>query len=190
MIFIWIKVETNHCKRCQLVFEEHKGYKGITHQPHSGSHTGEQKHCFIVKKEHQHTGEIAPERTHERTAYKSVDYFNCTVIGNKIQEFYTFRRQLPTIRSLHKVLCDDIDFLGSTTSLRKIIKRLGFFWKKTRDNRKVLMERPNVVPLRLVFYDHKKHLEDSGHQLVSTRPGSIPPIRPNPVSKVQWFSIK
>ena len=145
---------------------------------------------FYSKKGASTHREIVPERTHERTAYKSVDYFNCTVIGNKIQEFYTFRRQLPTIRSLHKVLCDDIDFLGSTTSLRKIIKRLGFFWKKTRDNRKVLMERPNVVPLRLVFYDRTKHLEDSGHQLVSTRPGSIPPIRPNPVSKVQWFSIK
>ena len=45
---------------------------------------------------------------------------------------------------------------------------LGYRWKKTKDNRKVLIERPNIVALRLTFYKRKKELEDIGYELVYT----------------------
>ena len=43
---------------------------------------------------------------------------------------------------------------------------LGYRWKKTKDNRKVLVERPNIVSLRLAFYQRKKELEDIGYELI------------------------
>ena len=80
-----------------------------------------------------------------------------------MQDFYTVRRQLPTLINLHSVLKTDmIAYLGSITTLRKTVRKLGFRWKKKNDNRKVLVEKPSIVSLRLNYYRRKKELEDLG----------------------------
>ena len=102
----------------------------------------------------------------KRGSYKPVDEFDQTVIRNKISEFYSQRHQLPTIKNLHSILKQDIDYPGSREMLRKTIHKLGFSWKKTIDNRKVLIEKPAVFRLRLAFFNRKKELEDGGYKLV------------------------
>ena len=47
-----------------------------------------------------------------------------------------------------------------------MVRKLGFRWEKTNDNRKVLVEKPSVVSLRLNYYRRKKELEDLGFELV------------------------
>ena len=71
----------------------------------------------------------------ERGTYKLVDDFDDIVVGIKVHDFYTVRRQLPTLINLHSVLKTDIDYPGSITTLRKTVRKLGFRWKKTNDNR-------------------------------------------------------
>jgi hypothetical protein len=53
---------------------------------------------------------------------KPVDDFDICAIRNKIHEFYTVRRQLPTIAKLHESLKDDIKFDGSVSLLHNIVK--------------------------------------------------------------------
>ena len=49
------------------------------------------------------TGVLRSRKRSGTGPYKPVDDFDQTTIRNKIQEFYTVRRQLPTLRSLHEV---------------------------------------------------------------------------------------
>ena len=98
----------------------------------------------------------------------SRDGFEMAAIRNKVTEFYNVRKQLPTLRNLHQELTRDIKFPGSIETLRKMMHNLEYRWKKTKDNRKVLVERTNIVALRLAFYQRKKELEDIGYELVYT----------------------
>ena len=82
---------------------------------------------------------------------KQVDEFDMCAIRNKIHEFYTVRRQLPTLKNLHHALKEDINFLGSRSHLRRVISQLGFKWKRTQSSRKVLIERYNIVDLRIEY---------------------------------------
>ena len=107
----------------------------------------------------------SPKRS-GRGPYKPVDDFDQTVIRNKIQEFYNVRRQLPTLKSLHEVLKTYFDFPGSLNLLRKEVLNLGYRWKRTKDNRKVLVEKPANVRRRLTFYIRKRDLEQNGFRLV------------------------
>ena len=75
------------------------------------------------------------------------------LIRNKIQEFYTIRRQLPTLKSLHEVLKTDVDFPGSLNLLRKERLNIGYRWKRMKDDRKVLVEKPAIICQRLTFYN-------------------------------------
>ena len=121
---------------------------------------------YRIRKEQKDTGMVGSPQRSERGAYKPVDDFDDIVIRNKVHDFYTVRRQLPTLINLHSVLKTDIDYPGSITTLRKTVRKLGFRWKKTNDNRKVLVEKPSVVSLRLNFYRRKKELENLRFELV------------------------
>jgi NADH:ubiquinone oxidoreductase subunit E len=60
-------------------------------------------------------------KTRNREPLKPVDNFDRCAIRNKIHEFYTVHRQLPTIAKLHESLKDDIKFNGSVSLLRNIV---------------------------------------------------------------------
>ena len=47
------------------------------------------------------TGVLRSPKRSGRGPYKPVDDFDQTAIRNKIQEFYTVRRQLPTLKNLY-----------------------------------------------------------------------------------------
>ena len=59
---------------------------------------------FKIRKELMDTGVLRSPKRSSKGPYKPVDYFDLTVISNKIQEFYTVCRQLPTLKNLHEVL--------------------------------------------------------------------------------------
>ena len=112
------------------------------------------------------TGKLGSPKRPKRGPYKPVDSFDEMVIRNKVHEFYNHRRILPTLNNLLRALRDDINFTGSSWLLRKTLRKLGFSWKSTRDNRKVLVEKPHIVAQRLAFYANKKRLEENGYTLV------------------------
>ena len=76
-----------------------------------------------IRKEQSDTGVLlSPPKTRNRELLKPVDDFDRSAIRNKIREFYTVRRQLPTIAKLHESLIDDIKFDRSVSLLRNIVK--------------------------------------------------------------------
>jgi hypothetical protein len=102
-----------------------------------------------IRKEQSDTGVLlSPPKTRNRELLKPVDDFDRSAIRNKIREFYTVRRQLPTIAKLHESLIDDIKFDRSVSLLRNIVKELGFKWKRSQGRRKVIIEQYDIVALR------------------------------------------
>ena len=65
-----------------------------------------------------------------------------------------------------RALREDIKYTGSSWRLRKPLQKLSFTWKSTRDNRKVLVEKPHIVAQRLAFYANTKRVEENGFMLV------------------------
>ena len=129
--------------------------------------TGVSRSTFLrVRREKKETGVLLSPTRSKRGPYKEVDDFDQSVIRDENNKLYTFRKQLPTLRALHQVMTNEVQFSGSIETLRKMIRQMGYRWQKTRDNRKVLLERPNIAALRQTFYQRKKEFEDRGLQFV------------------------
>lgn len=88
-----------------------------------------------------------------------IDDFDQSGIRRHIINYYE-RRKVPTLRKLHYSLRETGLFRGSLSSVRKIVKSLGFVYKKF-NSRKVLMEKPSVALLRCQFLReaHKINME-------------------------------
>lgn len=114
--------------------------------------------CRILK-ELRETGTLLSPVRRKRGAYKPMDVFDQDVIRSKVREFYTHGRVLPTLKKLHGVLREEIHYPGSRETLRKILKELGFGWRRTSDNRKMLMEKSAVLTARLKFHERKQELK-------------------------------
>ncbi|VVD00987.1 unnamed protein product [Leptidea sinapis] len=93
-----------------------------------------------------------PGKKRKRTKGKiEVDNFDLGVIRRKIHEFYSMRKEILTLAKLLNVLQEDIDFKGSRETLRKILTKIGFRYKKSKkskSNRKVLIERNDISAWR------------------------------------------
>ena len=71
-----------------------------------------------IRNEKSDTGVLLSlPKTRNREPRKPVDDFDRSAIRNKIHEFYTVRRQLPTIAKLYETLKDDIKLDGSVSLL-------------------------------------------------------------------------
>ena len=74
-----------------------------------------------IRREKSETGRLSSPKRSKREPYKSVDSFDQAAIRHKITEFYTVRKQLPTLKTLHSALVADISFPGSVETLRKLL---------------------------------------------------------------------
>ncbi|CAK1595891.1 unnamed protein product [Parnassius mnemosyne] len=94
-----------------------------------------------------------------KTGKQEVDNFDIGVIRRKIHEFYSVKKEIPTIPKLLSILKEDIDFKGERETLRKLLHKIGFRYKKTKSNRKVLCERNDVVAWRATYLQKIKENE-------------------------------
>jgi len=97
-----------------------------------------------------------------------IDNFDQGVIKRCIHNFHRTNNELPTVGKLRKKLEEDINFKGSERSLRRIIKSLGFRWKNTENNRKVLIESSNIRLLRIEYLRKIKQYRQEGRPIVYT----------------------
>ena len=63
---------------------------------------------------------------------------------------------------------DSIGFKGGREILRRILKEIGFVWRKSTDNRKFLMERSDIVAQRINFLCKMKKYREEGGDIVYT----------------------
>lgn len=102
-----------------------------------------------IKRQHREHGiQSPPCRTRISPVLGAVDDFDKECLRRVILSFYE-RGEIPTIESvLEKVKEPPISFRGAQTSLRILVKQLGFRYKKVRSGRFMLMEREDIVVAR------------------------------------------
>jgi hypothetical protein len=83
----------------------------------------------------------------ERNVVYVDDFDNC-VIRNTIQDFYVQEKRVPTIPKLLPVFKEKIYFPWGLKSLGRVVKRMGFKWRKCQSKRKLLIERADIVAWR------------------------------------------
>lgn len=97
----------------------------------------------------------------KRTKVKPItdlDEFAKDAIRNHIYDYYR-RMELPTLLKLLKSLKEAELFKGGITSLRNVIKDIGFVYKKV-NKRKIIMERTDIALARCTFLRKAKNIVD------------------------------
>ncbi|XP_012135354.1 uncharacterized protein LOC105661841 [Megachile rotundata] len=89
-----------------------------------------------------------------------------TIIRNTIYDFYTIMKVMPTGNKLLSAIQEKIDFPWAVTSLYRLLKRMGFTWKKTHSIRRVLVENPNIVGLRSKYLEAMEYHRNQNKSIV------------------------
>lgn len=79
-----------------------------------------------------------------------LDKFNQDCVRRTINEFYN-RGEYPTSVKVREILHEKIEYSGSTTSTWRILRNLGYKYKKCNDGRRFLMERNDIILSRITF---------------------------------------
>lgn len=80
-----------------------------------------------------------------------MDDFDKCAIRQKIHYFDTVKKEVPTLAKLLALLREDIDFDGSREHLGKLLKAIGFKYKRCKSNRQALLEKPNIAAKRETY---------------------------------------
>lgn len=80
-----------------------------------------------------------------------IDNFTADVVRSTIQNFHVVHKEIPTLPKIKKVLNEKIGFSGCLKTVRKLLLKLGYKWRKTENNRKVLTERHDIQMLRYKY---------------------------------------
>ena len=90
----------------------------------------------------------------ERADKIVVDDFDRCVIRRTKHNMLILKTTMPSVNSILKQIKspDSIRFKGGMEILRRILKEMGFVWRKSTDNRKFLMVRSDIVAQRINFF--------------------------------------
>ncbi|XP_045456694.1 uncharacterized protein LOC123666670 [Melitaea cinxia] len=97
-----------------------------------------------------------------------VDNFTADVIRSTVQNFHVVHKVIPTLANLRRVLNEKIGFEGCLETLRRLLLKLGYKWRKTENNRKVLTERHDIQMWRLKYLKKISEYRSQGRPIVYT----------------------
>lgn len=89
-----------------------------------------------------------PSRPKPKTG---LDELTRSTVRKIIHRIYVNEKTVPTIKKIHQKLIQEIGFKGSSRSAHKIIKELGFYWKKTKSKSYVLIEKHEIRLKRIEY---------------------------------------
>ncbi|RZF32437.1 hypothetical protein LSTR_LSTR001901 [Laodelphax striatellus] len=113
-----------------------------------------------------------------------LDDFDVGVVRRIVNNFYLSEKCLPTLNMIKIRLENDLGFVGSKTSVRRILKNIGFRWKKTKTNKHILMESQDVVHKRFVYLKKLREFRAENRPIVYTDESYIDSAH---VSGKGWF---
>jgi hypothetical protein len=97
----------------------------------------------------------------KKTNVTDIDDFNKSVLKRTVASFYE-EGQYPTVcKILERFKKQVPEFKCGETSMKIILKNLGYKYKTNADGRKYLMERTDIVCARMSFLRKMKELRDS-----------------------------
>ncbi|KAJ2951347.1 hypothetical protein O0L34_g13476 [Tuta absoluta] len=76
---------------------------------------------------------------------KELDDFDKCAIRQKVHFFYSVKKEVPTLNKILALVKEDIGYNCSRAHLHKILKSIGFKYKKCKSNRQTLMEQTNIA---------------------------------------------
>ncbi|CAG4939329.1 unnamed protein product [Parnassius apollo] len=81
----------------------------------------------------------------------NVDDFDRDVIHRIIEEFYLTKKIVPTCIKLLAAIREKTEFPWGVTSLRKLLKDMGYRWLNCHNKLRILVERPAVAYARSIY---------------------------------------
>lgn len=81
-----------------------------------------------------------PAKQRKGRPKKELDDFDKCAIRQKVHFFYSVKKEVPTLNKILAMIREDIGYSGSRSQLHKILKSIGFKYKKSSSNRRALME--------------------------------------------------
>ncbi|KAJ4425607.1 hypothetical protein ANN_27803 [Periplaneta americana] len=111
---------------------------------------------------HSKERDIIRVRTHGKV---ELDDFDRRVIGDTIREFYIVKKVVPTIPKMLPILQDKISWKWSMTSLRTVLRDMGFKWKKSQSKLVVFVERQDIVNWRVRYIRNITKLTLEGKEI-------------------------
>ncbi|KAK9871694.1 hypothetical protein WA026_014145 [Henosepilachna vigintioctopunctata] len=106
------------------------------------------------------------KRRSDRNSRIRLDDFDLADLRRTILNFHVTDKRVPTTKRIHRKFCSDFNYQGSTESLRKEVKKLGFRSKKFQNNRTVLMEKPDVRHSRVHFLKKMSKYREEGRNIL------------------------
>ena len=85
-----------------------------------------------------------PDKKRKKSRKYELDDFDIGVTRRIIYNFYATEKCAPTVSRLREKLFTDIGFGGSNSTLRSILKQIGFRWCKTKSQRLLLIEKHDI----------------------------------------------
>lgn len=104
----------------------------------------------------------------KRNKKSTLDDFDKTVVRRTVYDFHKSHNERPTLKTLLPAIKDKIDFKGGVWALRQVIRELGFRWKKSVDNRKILIEKHDIREKRVNFIRAVQQYRKEGRPIVYT----------------------
>lgn len=95
-----------------------------------------------------------------------LDNFDECAVRRIVHNFYKTEKCVPTVETLREKLKEDLNYEGGKTSLRKILRNLGFRWRKTKTNRKILIEKHDIRETRISFLRNIAKYRKEGRPIV------------------------
>lgn len=103
----------------------------------------------------------SPRKTFKKAKYATgIDDFNKDVVRRTVHEFYDLG-QFPVSSKILSKYQEKTGYKGSQASMRRILKSLGFRYKKCNDGRKFLMEKSDIVAARIRFLTQMANLRQN-----------------------------
>lgn len=95
-----------------------------------------------------------------------LDEFDLGVVRRIVNNFYLVEKCLPTVQKIQQKMAVEMNFRGSKTSVRRVLKKIGFRWRKTKTNKRILMESHDVAYQRFVFLKKITQYRAEGRPIV------------------------
>ena len=108
-----------------------------------------------------------PKQPPSSTTKVSLDDFDQGVVRRTIASMHSFKKVLPTLDNIRTELKQSIGYTGSKGRLRKDL-HAKFAYTRCGVDRKVLMERQDVVLSRIRYRRMVRELREAGHTVVYT----------------------
>ena len=89
-----------------------------------------------------------------------------TVIRDTINEFYLEKKIVPTAAKILHTIKEKIQFPWTKHTLYRLLNNMGFKYKKSNSNRKLIIERPNIVTWRTKYLRAVQHYRTQNRNII------------------------